>query len=171
MRLTNDKRRAFVNAVIADVPKVDYKEQIRKLLLDAAVEMLPEPIRKIWDNPELRHYLGSNYIYCFNVGVGVAYPRNIERESDFSIGVLDAVDNLDTLDTNQNEKIEELKTKLTSLVNGCSTLKQLKLAVPELEKYMPADNQLSLSHTNRSLPVVTNVMADLAKAGWKETKV
>ena len=169
MRLTNDKRRAFVNAVIADVPKVDYKEQIRKLLLDAAVEMLPEPIRKIWDNPELRHYLGRNYMYVFDVSM--AYPRNIEIKSDFSIGTLDAADKLDTLDTNQNEKIKELKTKLTSLVNGCSTLKQLKLAVPELEKYMPADNQLSLSHTNRSLPVVTNVIADLVKAGWKETKV
>lgn len=169
MRLTNDKRRAFVNAVIADVPKVDYKEQIRKLLLDAAVEMLPEPIRKIWDNPELRHYLGSNYIYCFNVGV--AYPRNIQCESDFPIGTIHALDKLKVKADEQVEKIEELKTKLTSLVNGCSTLKQLKLAVPELEKYMPADNQLSLSHTNRSLPVVTNVIADLVKAGWKETKV
>ena len=168
MRLTKDTRSAFVRAVIADVPKVDYDEQIRKLLLDTAIGLLPEPVRKIWDDPELNSYLRTTYHYF--AGVSVCIPRTTDIKESFPAEILNAIDDLENKSYKQYEKITELRTKLTTVVNGCSTLKQLKLALPELEKYMPADNQLTLSHTNRSLPVVANVMGDLIKAGWKYPK-
>ena len=49
---------------------------------------------------------------------------------------------------------------------GASTRKGLADALPEFEKYLPADEPAAV----RSLPVVANVVADFVKAGWPKGK-
>lgn len=53
------------------------------------------------------------------------------------------------------------KASLEAVVKGVTTLKQLKEALPELEKYMPQE-----SVATANLPA-TLAVAELVKAGWK----
>jgi len=55
-----------------------------------------------------------------------------------------------------------LFSSIKGIAYGCSTLRQLKEALPELEKYMPKEDA-----PTRNLPAVANVVADMVKLGWK----
>ena len=51
MVLNNTKREAFVGAVIADVPQINYYEVARKLLQTEAIKQLPHELRSILLRP------------------------------------------------------------------------------------------------------------------------
>ena len=57
----------------------------------------------------------------------------------------------------------DMRNKLNALARGCSTVKQLKAAAPDLLKYMPSDDP----QATPNLPMVYNVMADLKALGFK----
>ena len=61
----------------------------------------------------------------------------------------------------QEASREELELKLKGVVNGCNTLKQLKEALPEFEKYMPAESE----PPSKNLPALANIVADFQAAG------
>jgi len=55
-----------------------------------------------------------------------------------------------------------LRDKLKRAAASFTTRKQLAEAMPEFEKYLPADEAAAI----RSLPAVTNVVGDFQRAGW-----
>ena len=54
MVLNNTKREAFVGAVIADVPQINYYEVARKLLQTEAIKQLPHELRSILLRPAVK---------------------------------------------------------------------------------------------------------------------
>ena len=59
-----------------------------------------------------------------------------------------------------------LKSQLKSAAHSVTTRKALAALLPEFEKYLPADEAAAC----KTLPVVQNIVADFAKAGWPKGK-
>ncbi len=58
MRLTNTLRKAFVRAVLDDVPSTDYQEQARELLTRAAEENFPPALKRAMViDPSIRDWI------------------------------------------------------------------------------------------------------------------
>lgn len=165
MRLNKDDKDAFVRAVMDDVPQVDYQAQFEKIVREDAVAKLPPKIRAIWNDKDLRHHIKTTTIYgpYFNYSRqfgGVAVPGcEYEIKDDAAIKVKEISDASLAQKTTRNE----LRAKVESVINGCSTLKQALERLPEFAKYLPKDRD---GTGVGSLPAVSNVVADLTKAGW-----
>jgi hypothetical protein len=76
------------------------------------------------------------------------------------------VDELKIKRSLQEKARADLRSKLKSVAYSVSTRKALVAALPEFEKYLPADEAKAV----RTLPVVQNVVADFVKAGWPARK-
>jgi len=169
MRLTNTLRDAFIRAAMHDVPmEADHSEEIRKLVLADLVSKLPTKVKTVWDDVNLRGWLKTDHnAYCH---VSVNYP-SIDRtwgdsKPKLSADVQKKVDEL-AKKKKENEDIrDKLEAKLRNVAYSCTTRKQLADALPEFEKYLPEDEAKAI----RSLPVVTNVVAEFVKAGWPAKK-
>jgi hypothetical protein len=61
----------------------------------------------------------------------------------------------------------DLHAKIKAVAYSVSTRKALADALPEFEKYLPADDAKAI----RTLPVVANVVTDFMKAGWPKEQV
>lgn len=72
------------------------------------------------------------------------------------------VEELEKQNDEQHDSRNNLETKLQAVAESCTTRKALLNALPEFEKYLPADDAAAC----RSLPVVANVVSDFMKAGW-----
>ena len=171
MRLTKTIREAFVRAVMHDVPKIDYESEAQKIGKDAISKGLPASVQKMMKDPLASDYLCMEYIsmplkfsnfyfYCTRNGNSVLKLKHPE-----------AWEKIIKLHEKHEQQIKDrntLRYKLEGVANSVSTRKGLATALPEFEKYLPADEEKAI----RSLPVVANIVADFTKAGWpkKETK-
>lgn len=165
MRLTNAMRSAFVRSAMNDVPMIDYEERIAALMTDAAVELLPAPLKKIWiENPELRNYFCTIYVSvsCGGSYCSVWVPAIPAHEAEIESAAVD----LSNLADKQNEQRTALRTKLEACAASVSTRKALAALLPEFEKYLPQDDTAAC----RTLPAVANVVADFVKAGWPKER-
>lgn len=166
MRLTNTLRKAFVRAVMDDVPSVDYQERARDLMAKAAEQNLPEALgRAIALDPSIRDWIESRF---HHVG---KYPLS----GMFLRGTREALDQLDKDEVlqeqlqvlsdalaEQNKCRCQLQEKMEGIAASCTTRKQLLEALPEFEQYLPAETAAS----SRSVPALANLLADLTAAGW-----
>lgn len=173
MRLTNTMRDAFVRAVMQDVPYIDYKEQMRKVATDGAIAALPPEVRNAWENPETKDYIKVSY---FTVGHGEA-SMNITLPGTDSSGwrhpklasaadVKKKIDDLSTKHNAQHEVRKDLEAKIKGAAYAVTTRKALAEALPEFERYLPADEAVA----TRNLPALANIVADFTKAGWPKGK-
>jgi len=148
------EKQAFVKAIMADVPQVDYESQIRKRVEKAVYDAAPPEIKAVLDKPELHKYLGPHSVY---------YSR--ENRALYTIGATSNFrcdcTTLDAAHVEQARARKELETKLTSAIAGMTTRKQIATAFPEFEKYLPAEPAKS---TN--LPALTDVVNQVKAAGW-----
>jgi len=160
MKLNKTHREAFVRAVMADVPTVDYDQLIRDVALKAAVDQLPPDVRKVWDNPDLRAYVNTRYIYAVGFK-GVAIPAQGGDEFEFTEAAKAELKDLDAKQSAQETHLDELEAKLRAAIYSCSTRKQLAELLPEMEKYLPPEGSAT-----RNLPAVANLVSDLMQAGW-----
>ena len=163
-RLTKQLREAFVKAVMNDVPKPD-DEQCSKELQEILFKDMPECVQHT-----LRLYPGYLETSCFTV-YGIGYRSSLylrvkwhtyeeESLSKEALAYLERIKNLII----ERDKFEE---KLTAAVTGCKTVKGLKDALPELEKYCPDDTPT----VKAGLPVVANMMAEAVRRGWPGGKI
>lgn len=159
MKLTDSIRCAFIRAVMADVPTVDYAEMQRKLIQDDAVSQLPPKVRKIYDDKELRPYLNFFNSWSYNIQVVGISREDFRPSGDVKI----EYDRLQALRKDQDKKNYELERKLRGVVNSCTTLKQLQERLPEFEKYMPKDEKAAATI---NLPALANLVTDFVQAGW-----
>jgi Nucleotide modification associated domain 5 len=160
MRLTNYIRDAFVSAVMQDVPKVNYDEQIRAKYKEAMLALMPPELvghyekNKDWFNHGYRHVPGCH------LSINVVCPDGEHR--DPKPEHQKQIDALAEAYRNQRKTRTELQAKLHGVAYGCTTRKALAEALPEFEKYLPKEDE----KPSKSLPALANLVADFTKAGW-----
>lgn len=162
MKLTNYIRDAFVEAVMDDVPKIDYRAEIERVALNAAVsDMLPK-VRAVYDDKTTRDFIETHHHYFDECG-GMYLPQ---LKSWVIAPVVHAeLKRLRKLQLEQEAQRDSLQSKLKGIAYGVTTRKALATALPEFEKYLPAEIE-----TSRNLPIVANVITDFMKAGWPKDK-
>ena len=188
MKLSKKHREDFVKAVMSGVPSTNYPTQAedRARLL---YKQIAEKVGVI-NIPLERLEMRSCSIYLSKHGQTHKFARDereagwawkdINRYCFFRIGFHGLTDKemkdfivedpemqkLVDLFIEEKNKHADLRQKVTAAIAACSTLKQAKKALPEFEKYLPVEP----GNVDRSLPVVGNLVADLAKAGWPAKK-
>lgn len=163
MRLTNTIRDAFVRAALADVPQVDYTEQIRELVVKAATEILPPALRKaLEEDPACKDHINSSYV-CFG-GATIIVPGTWgwNAKDKISDERKKQLDDLKSKRDKQDQTLSELGSKLQATAYAVTTRKALVELLPEFEKYLPEDKTTA----NRALPAVANVVSAFVEAGW-----
>ena len=188
MKLSKKHREDFVEAVMSDVPSANYLTQAedRARLLykqiaekvgvnNITLERLEMRSCSIYlskhgqthkfarDGREAGWTWKDNDRYCFfRIGLHGLTVKEVEDSIEKDPEIQKLVD----LFIEEKNKHADLRQKVTAVIAACSTLKQAKEALPEFEKYLPAEP----GNVDRSLPVVGNLVADLVKAGWPAKK-
>lgn len=163
MRLTTSMRDAFIRAAMDDVPSVDYQEEIRKLVMDDAISQLPESIKKIYKDPKTKDFVYTGYTHQM---VTVYVPMEKNKEYVPSEKVKERLVEIKALEREQQNSRTELRQKLKGVAYGCNTRKQLLELLPEFEKYLPSELQVSTAHR---VPAIV-VVKDFVDAGWPKKK-
>jgi hypothetical protein len=154
MKLSKLTKEAIVRAIWNEVPEIDYK--VRKEAIQAAlVEMFAPEVKVVYKK---RPTALNKDIYSGVFSYEMPYQERYLIVADLTEEQIESV--LEPY-TEENAARTRAKDKLEELVMGCSTRKQLVNLLPECEKYLPAE-----ASTDRSLPVVANVIADMTKLGW-----
>lgn len=153
MKLSKLTKKAIVRAIWNEVPEIDHKarkEAIQKALaalftpeVKACYDLCPDALKTAW-----HHTIGYELPYEER-HVTVANLTDEQQEAVFEPFV------------EEDRQRQQARGKLEELVMGCSTRNQLVKLLPECEKYFSAE-----ASTDRSLPVVANVIADMTKLGW-----
>ena len=170
-RLTNNMREAFVAAVMADVPTIDYEQQIRDVVNKAYAAALPAPIKKVLADPEcaafvlevsvtLRHTEGlptgkyvsfrlhaPNHDWLKNIAVNAAKPLLVQWCA-------------------QEDRLLALRQSLATAAYATNTTTQLAEAFPEFAKYLPQTE----AEGTRNLPALANIVTKFVEAGWPKGK-
>ncbi len=153
MKLTKLTKEAIVRAIWNEVPEVDHKA--RKVAIQASlVELFTSGVKDLFKTQP-----GALKVeYCDRLGYSMSYEDRHVTVADLTEEQIDSV--LEPY-TEEDRARNEAHNKLVALVMGCSTRNQLVKLLPECEKYLPAE-----ASTDRSLPVVANVISDMTKLGW-----
>ncbi len=158
MRLTMNLKESFVRAAMADVPSVDYDEAISKVACEDAASKLPPKVRAVYADKATRHFVATTYIRIAGAYLCVPNGGDYSPSPEATL----EVERLCKEQKTQADKRNDLRLKLRGCAMACTTKKQLVDMLPEFEKYLPEDEAAAC----RTLPVVTNVVADFVKAGW-----
>jgi len=167
LKLTNTIRDAFIRAVMDDVPFVDHKETIRKAVLEDALLQAPAFVRKAWPDEDMRRWLETATPYYGGVSVTIPYNGGWASTFEITPGNRAALEALVKKKDHDEELRADLHAKIKAVAYSVSTRKALADALPEFEKYLPADDAKAI----RTLPVVANVVTDFMKAGWPKEQV
>lgn len=159
MRLTHDIRRAFVAAVMADVPKADYDERILRVATDIAVAALPIKVRAIWKDPETRGYVAAPDAYINDEHMCLpGYCK--ELQAPIEAAIRDLVSARDA----QTKTRCKLKNDLTRAAFTANTDKTLRELLPEFANYIPDTAVKPLDHP---VPVpLVGIADEFRAAGW-----
>ena len=153
--MTNYLRDAFVRAAMADVPFIDYREKIRSLVNKQVARYLKIAGAESVDVTRL----SRNYTYI----AGTSFSMNgLTDEECEAIKKASEIVELVDLHNEQDKTVSNLRNNLSGAIGACNTRKQAVEALPEFEKYLPADTPAAM----RSLPALANVVSDFVKAGW-----
>lgn len=148
MRLTRYDKQAFVRAVMQDIPKNDDESLFNEIQAKLVEDMSEE----------------CRFIYNRN-------PRALRAEwesepfdrSNYTIVVGDADYEKVTLPYRERSReISNIRRQLTSIIEGCSTLKQAKERLPDFVKYLPSETP---SGKIANLPV-DSLKKGLRGLGW-----
>lgn len=170
-RLNNDMRDAFIDAVMDDVPKVDYEEKIRDAVNKAAHAALPAAVKKLLASEDTAGFVNIESV-AFNrhdnIPDGLYVSFRLPASSDKSLRelALGATEELRKAWSEQHASRNSLIKKIRSVAYHCNTRKQLAEAFPEFERYLPADESTAM----QNLPALANVVSDFVKAGWPKDK-
>lgn len=162
MKLTKIIREAFVRSVMNDVPQVDYVEQYQKLYQDAALAAAPPEVRALY--PKHKDWLLKEYHYLSDSAIPGFYCYGY-RDFTIAEAAQAALDRIEKAYVQQREARQDLETKLTAVTQSCTTRKALAEALPEFEKYLPAE-----AVKGSNLPALANVVTDFMKAGWPKDR-
>lgn len=171
MKLTKYMREAFVRSAMNDVPCIDYEEQLREKVMTASVAALPELVRALWLDEKTKPYIKTMY-RTFDSQTFEVPGREGNRWGGLppmpALLPPDrvAIDAIVEKKRAQEKQRRHLNDTLTAAAASATTRKVLATLLPEFEKYLPADEPAAC----RTLPAITNIMADFSKAGWPKDK-
>ena len=172
MKLTKAIREEFVDDVMNGIPvkyHFDFADA-KSEIINAIEAQLPSDLLKVvreYPNLFLRNkrielaLLGykNGYGHYLNHAVYVIDHPNCKM-----INIDKHIDQNDKFETEQDER-DALRKRLLEIANSCTTLAKLKVALPELESYMPNEE------VKRNLPVASGtVITDLLQLGLKIPK-
>lgn len=154
-RLTNDMRNKLIINILADIPRVDYKEIMVKRFYQQQMDALPISIRHI-ELDKLKELFEEHSTYFSK---GNTYLRRLVKHVD--PGKDEILTRLVESKSAQDERISDIKLSLKSSLSTIATVKGLLKIYPEFEKYLDIQKDVI------NLPAC-NVVADLMKAGWRK---
>ena len=166
MRLNKYHKDAFVEAVLQDLPSTDYDEIAQKLVRESFVEKMPAKVRAVYDDKEVRHWLGNEWIYMPGSLQNFYFAAGSNSGSALS-ALKERLDELNEAKQEQFRKREAFGLKIRAAIDSCQTRKQALELMPEFEKYLPKD---TTSTGVSNLPVINNLVAELVQAGWPKEK-
>jgi len=152
MRLTKAMKNQILDAVMADVPEVDYDDQIKVIAAKEAFEQLPVELRVAMErNKDVINYLATSY----NLGARVS---NCHYEPSDAV----KAETLPIFEARAEQYTARcnLKKELYGVFQAVTTTQKLLKMFPEFEKYIPVEME-----NTTNLPV-TKVIGDLMNAGW-----
>ena len=161
MRLTKDHYERIVSAIMADVPTVDYGDKMQSRVaqlvakIRAAAGISPDT-----DLGRLTYRYDGTRISFATHGLLGSDETAVQQDPE-----------LQELDKKRQEQIrqrEEMRGKLLALVKAYRTRATLAAALPEFEKYLPAEAAPVNDRTVQAL-VAANTLAELSRAGWPKT--
>lgn len=184
MQLNKKHRDEFVRRVMEDVPQIDYMTQAEDFVRKELAKLRKAAGLADFDNDrlEFRRICVSTWEHketgvwsaqkqdgwssdyrtptFVNQGqYGVSYKECQELEKHPELIAL-----RDKYIAQQNER-NELSNRVRAVIDGCNTLKQATDALPEFAKYLPEE----APKADRTLPVVGNLVAELATKGWPKS--
>jgi hypothetical protein len=153
-----------VRAVLDDVPHVDYTQQLNDMVQTEAASKLPLKIKAVYADITLRSYLDTQWVSSNCRSDDLYFSTSVYAPTGYAVSdeLWKRMKPLLAAREKQSDTRSELSRKLDAVVRGISTVKALRAALPEFEKYAPAEE----APPSRSLPVVANVVADFVNAGW-----
>jgi hypothetical protein len=165
MKLTRTDKDAFVSAVIQDIPKIDYEEQYRVLVVEDSIACLPEKVQAIARDKSLKHFIsttthwhrGNMPTVTVFTGRGGSYTPSSE--------VAPKLAEIARLHREQEERLNLMRQSLNASISACTTLKMALERLPEFAKYLPEQREKAVH-----LPAIANLVADLTKMGWPKDK-
>jgi hypothetical protein len=159
MKLTNALRDQFIIAIMADVPKVDYRGLIEKTVRAEGEAKLPEAVRKAIKDPTVAPYLKHNRIYVENHGTIYGFmPESWELKAS----TLETIVSYQNLNRQQEKKRKEIESNLRTIASSCTTTEKLGQKLPEFVTYIPKPKPPEV----KELPMVTTLISDMVKLGW-----
>ena len=165
MKLTNTIRDAFIRAAMHDVPSIDYRQQADDLAQKAMKAIFAKDFPRI-DMAKVADWLQPKGV-SMPGALGNLYqpaPSSVCLKKDVKVWA--ALEALSAKHDAQEAVRAELRRKLRAVAYSVNTRKALVDALPEFAKYLPADQ----AEASRQLPVVADVVAEFAKAGWPKGK-
>ena len=158
MRLTKSMKQAFVRRVMDDTEVINYQQQAYDLVESCIQEQMPEALRTVAQDKEMRKVLNNHYVEVEGFSyLSIAGARGLS----VTPAVNKQIAQLHDMSVHQQKLREAAQDRLNVAVEGCTTLKALRERFPELAKYMPAEKV-----KEHPVPSVTGVLSALTAAGW-----
>lgn len=170
-RLTNDMRETFIEAVMVDVPAIDFKERIRDAVNKAHQAALPLAVKKMLADPALCDYvkvcsITLNWHDDLPHGEYISFRLPALSEEALETEIKKIVEPFLKEWNDQMQAHKDLRDKLRTVAYSCTTTTALAEAFPEFAQYLPQ----TPAEGTRNLPALANVVSDFVKAGWPKGK-
>jgi hypothetical protein len=172
MRLTVELRAQIVKDVMADMPLLStnllksYRETMDKRAREVAREKLPEKVRAVYDDKDLRDYISGSYVSVCCVGYqlptlsrGYDSNRALAKAIETDPVFLEAHTAYDKL----RDDMQRIQNQLVLNVAIPRTVKAFVEMFPDLAKYAPEEP----TPVTANLPATTALMDSLKAAGLK----
>jgi hypothetical protein len=153
MRLTKYEKEAIIRAIMQDVPCTP-DHVLRAEIQNSLVQAMSVPTQELYKT----HPKALRIEHVSSWDSGMSY------RVDFIAGDADVEKAMKPFAAKKKER-DAAHAKLSAIVNGCSTLAQLKKMLPEFISYFPTE-----AEPTKNLPAVANMVADLSKLGWPKTR-
>ena len=153
MKLTKYHKQAIVNAIKADLPKIDYVQRKEKAqaLIVKGMSRKAQALYKENANALAKAYINREY------------GLNDWGTLDMVVGDADWKTILKPF-ADETQVRRAAIDRLESAIEGCTTRKMFIDTFPEFSKYAPSEEGKT-----SNLPAIANVVGDLVKLGWKQT--
>lgn len=166
IKLTKAMRQEICDKIMADVPKVDYRQQATALTQKDMHDALPKHIQAFClEYPELLQRAQvplSPHSGGARLWVDV---RGYGYRAEIPLATKAVVMDLLELDKKQEQNREALTSKVMQTLLAYTTVAKLRNDCPQFDKYLP--NEAAI---NYPVAVVGSPIPDLMLAGWPKGK-
>lgn len=166
IKLTKAMRQEICDKIMADVPKVDYRQQAKDLVQQDMHDALPDDVKVFCKKyPELlqRAQVG---LRPHSGGAGLWVDvRGYGYSAEIPLATKVAAMDLLELAKKQEQIREALTTKVMQTLLAYTTVAKLRNDCPQFDKYLP--NEAAI---NYPVAVVGSPIPDLILAGWPKGK-